>query len=206
MPADPFIYPRLLSPAAHCIEDKTTAELDALNQPRIEESTLAAVMDYWWNLNSADISMYASYGANSQSSSGSFIAMRNGTGGGVGDIINAPTFPPRDRVCADFGSAVTYNDGICTAAYDLLDWDGANSSFSFSFKQVYYNTSTAKYALVFLFQGSFEGGDTLLSGDDYTSTNGGTMVFFGQTVRSGTITPSGASVSVTVSNPTYYTY
>jgi hypothetical protein len=25
-------------------------------------------------------------------------------------------------------------------------------------------------------------------------------------VRSGTITPSGASVSVTVSNPTYYTY
>jgi hypothetical protein len=32
------------------------------------------------------------------------------------------------------------------------------------------------------------------------------MVFFGQTVRSGTITPSGASVSVTVSNPTYYTY
>jgi hypothetical protein len=207
MPADPFIYPRLLSPTGHCIEDKTTAELDALNQPRLEESTLAAVMDYWWNLNSAEIAMYSASVSSSQSTSGTFIAMRNGTGGGVGDVINAPTFPPRDRICAYFGSDVTYNYGTSTAAYDLTDWTGFDGAdFSFTFRQVYYNTTTAKYALVFLFQGSFEGGRTLLSGDDYANANTGTMVFFGQTVRSGTMDFSGVLVSVTVSNPTYYTY
>jgi hypothetical protein len=205
MPADPFIYPRLLSPTGHCIEDKTTAELDALDQPRLEESTLTAVMDYWWNLNSAEITMYAESGMVSENSSATFIAMRNGTGGIIGDISNAPTFPPRDRVCAEFGTSVTYNDGICTAAYDLLNASGEGAAFSFSFRQIYYNTTTAKYALVFLFEGASPA-HILKSGADYSSTNGGTMVFFGQTVRSGTITPSGYLISVTVSNPTYYTY
>ena len=205
MPADPFIYPKLFSSITHCIEDKTTAELDALNQPRLEESTVAALMDYWWNLNYADIDMFSSDGTNSQSSSDTFIAMRNASGGLIGDVSNAPTATPKSRVCALSQEAVTYNGGIATAAYDLLDATGSPAAFSFSFKQVYYNTSTAKYAMVFLFEGASD--DFILkSGADYSSTNGGTMVFFGQTVRAGTITPSGYSISVTVSNPTYYTY
>jgi len=206
--ATPFVYPKLFSPGAHCVEDKTTAQLDALNLCRYED-TLENILSIWWNLYTIEITIQFS-GKSSQTKTS--IAAREGQGGSISDIEGESEATPVLRVCARYdssaGTGTTYINALSDPFADG-SVSGENTYLVFTLRRVYYNTSTNKYALVFSI--SIDGGPSgpvFYGSNAGAVANGGTVTILGQTTYSGTH-PSGAGypdVDLTISNPVYYTY
>lgn len=196
-----FAYLKQFSPDAHCVQDKTTAQLNALSRARIE-TTLAGVMAYWWNLYTVTLFVSTTIsGAASKTWTSLPMFLGNGDPFGSG----GPEAIPRDRVCAQYAAGTGH--GI-TCTNDVTDplYPGDGGNVGFWFRQVYYNTDTALYALqldaVFVIASDYC--RTWDPGAGWVS-NSGTVTIFGSVVSSWK--PSGsANVTMTISNPTYYTY
>lgn len=207
--ATSFLYPKLFSPATHCIESKTTSQLDGLYLCRYED-TLENIMKIWWSLYTIDISVTFGSKANQNQTSDYF---RLAEGGSVFDISTKPEATPKSRICTLFNS--TYGRGITAInPYSTPFADGGTGSgndtwFVFTFKKVYYNTDTSKYALVFELRFTDGPAGTVFYGSNSGAVaNGGSVTIFGSTTYAGTH-PSGSAypdVTLVISNPTYYTY
>lgn len=208
MPTEtPFVYPHSFSPAAHCVESKTSTELDSL-APNRWEGTLSEVMALWWNLHQVDITVAVAGNATSTVTSIGMSTSGVATG----------TLTPRERMCASDGDEDhPYAGPMGDGTVDVSDFDdtgigtGEGAYVVFEFQRVYYNTTESKYALKFLFLFGLGPAGNLVctpgwgdSNGTPGTTNGGTITFLGQTVPSNRVT--GANVSITFASPVYYTY
>lgn len=209
--ATAFVSPKLVSPAAHCIESKTTTELDALNRPRYE-GTLATILALWWNLYTVDVAVTIG-SASTQNRSG--IIFRRGQGGSHYDVSISAEATPKSRVCAAYNND-TYGVGLAATHDSAAPLDDAISgsggdatAFTLWLKRIYYNSTTGNYALVFNYAvNNGPKGDMLLSNASLATSNGGAVSFLGSAVYAGT-RPSGtgyADIAISITNPTYYTY
>lgn len=202
--ATAFVYPKLLSPGAHCIEDKTTAQLDALTLSRIEKSDLSDIMAFWWNLDTASIAVQVTG-----------YSTETYTSNRVTDQYDGSTprveLTPRERVCNTFfDSGSPYTGFVFWKNFDPHTGDGA-SPLMFSFQRVYFNTTTNKYALGFLLLWNTPSGNVLATSGygDANGTpntdNGANVTVFGSLVptkRKSTM----PDVGINVDSPGYYTY
>ena len=202
--ATPFIYPKLLSPAGHCIEDKTTTQLDALTLSRIEKTDLSDIMAFWWNLNTASMALQVS-GYSTQSY----------TSNEVTDAYDGSTpraaITPRDRICVSPFDSGNPNDGPIFWK-NFVDDISDTVPLKISFQRVYYNTTTSKYALGFLLLWGAGPRGNLLCTSGYGdangtpgTANGGTVTVFGATIATKRIS-SLPDTGITIDYPSYYTY
>lgn len=202
--ATPFIYPKLLSPAGHCIEDKTTTQLDALTLSRIEKTDLSDIMAFWWNLNTASMALQVS-GYSTQSY----------TSNEVTDAYDGSTprtaITPRNRICVSPFDSGNPNDGPIFWK-NFIDDISDTVPLKISFQRVYYNTTTSKYALGFLLLWGAGPRGNLLCTSGYGdangtpgTANGGSVTVFGATIATKRIS-SLPDTGITIDYPSYYTY
>lgn len=202
--ATPFVYPKLFSPGGHCVEDKTTAQLDALTLSRIEKTDLSDIMAFWWNLNTAIMTLQMT-GYSSESF----------TSNEVTDAYDGSTpraaITPRDRICTLAFDSGDPNDGPVFWK-NFVDEVSDSVPLKISFQRVYYNTTTSKYALGFLLLWGAGPRGNLLCTDGYgdangtpSVTNGSTVTIFGTTIATKRIS-SLPDTAITIDNPIYYTY
>jgi hypothetical protein len=203
--ATAFVYPRPFSPVAHCPEDKTTAQLDALNFPRYESSNLGDIMALWWNLYTVDFEIQ--FGAD-PSQTRTTEAIRKAAGGSVSDVLATDVATPLLRVCASYEQSAWSGSTLMTALLSPLDdANGDDTWLGISLYRVYYNTTTGKYALLFNMKADGgAGGVTFYGNGNGAASNGGTVTIFGSSTYAGTKQSGYANVTLTISNPVYYTY
>jgi len=200
-----FLHPRPFSPAAHCVVNKTTAELDALNWSRYE-STKADIMALWWNLYTVDYSIQ--FGAGS-AQTGTTIAMRvNNSGGTVFDYEALSAGTPIERMCAAYDQLSQAGISTCSASSaGLVDGFSETTYFFLWLKRVYYNTTNAAFALqIGLRCEGGPSGEVFISSADAADANGGSVTLFGSSAYAGTVASGADDVTISISNPAYYTY
>lgn len=202
--ATPFLYPKLLSPAAHCIEDKTTTQLDALTLSRIEKTDLSDVMQFWWNLNTASMSLQMTGYSTESYTSYDVTDQYDGS-------TPRAAVTPLDRICkVDFNTG-SPNNGVIFWK-NFVDEISDSVPLKICFQRVYFNTTTNKYALCFLLLWGAGPRGNLLATDGYGDANGtpsvtntSTVTVFGATIATKRIS-SLPNTAITIDSPSYYTY
>lgn len=210
--ATAFIYHKSFSPDAHCIESKTSSQLNAMVLSRWE-GTLAEVMALWWNLYTVDIAITVS-GHAQESHTSSAVGEILGSFDGLPGEGAIPVKAPRDRVCMTSFGGTDASEGFYLGEY-FDDFNGDDGGmFTITFVKVYYNSSTTKYALMYhphwfsssgtLYATVNPNLDTALEGVDTGSAM--TNEFLGQQIYGWRKASLIADFEIIISNPVYYTY
>ena len=203
-----FVYPRLFSPASHCVISNTTAELDALGCGRYE-GTLAQVMELWWMSYTFDVTY--------DGATVTTLPCVSGAAGAHVDNQDEAAITPHERICISYDSNTSElaPQGPTFVTADADRWDPPEGPHvMFWFRGVRYNTTTSSYALLI---GWWIGGGpdgTFATGDERSadgalgtsSANGGTITFLGQTLPSGLKQTSKGNATLTIAANEIYEY